>query len=266
MLEGNALTLTLSGRRILDDVDLVLRPGTITAILGPNGAGKTSLLRLLSGEWQADSGSVKLEGQALSSLSPRALGRRRAYLHQESNLAFAFTVLEVVMLGRSPHMEEGERPQDIEAAAQALREVDLLERQHDVYTTLSGGEKQRVQLARILAQIGGKGPHPYSRYLFLDEPTNNLDLTHQRTVFSLARSLADAGVAVCLILHDVNQALQIADEILVLKEGRKALAGAPGEIALSDEWEDIFKVPLKRVQIAGRNCPYLVFEDMPSSR
>lgn len=263
MLEGKDLTLTLTSRRILHGVSLTLCPGRITAILGPNGAGKTSLLRLLSGEWKADSGSVELEGTALASLNTGELGRRRAYLHQESSLDFAFTVLEVVLLGRSPHMEGGERPIDYEMARQALHEVDLAERSEDFYTALSGGEKQRVHLARILAQIRGEGGQP--RYLFLDEPTNNLDLSHQRTVFRLSRSLAREGVAICVVLHDVNQALQLADEVVVLKDGRMALAGAPGEIATRGEWEEIFDVSLRRVEIPGRRCPYLVFEDVPVS-
>jgi len=263
MLEGKELSLTLSSRRILDGVSLSLQPGRITAILGPNGAGKTSLLRLLSGEWRPDSGRVELEGRALSAFPARELGRRRAYLHQESNLDFAFTVLEVVLLGRSPHMEEGERPLDYEVARQALREVDLAERENDYYTALSGGEKQRVHLARILAQI--RGPREDSRYLFLDEPTNNLDLSHQRTVFGLSRSLSREKVAVCLVLHDVNQALQLADEVIVLKDGKTALAGRPEEIVCRNEWETIFNVALRRIEISGRKCPYLIFEDMPPS-
>jgi iron complex transport system ATP-binding protein len=257
MLTGEQIHLRLGGRDILRGVTVRLDPGTVTAILGPNGAGKTSLLRILSGEWQADRGAVELDGRPLPSIPVRQLGRMRAYLHQESSLDFAFTVLEVVLLGRSPHMRGGERPEDYAAARRALRQVDLSAREGDPYTALSGGEKQRVHLARVLAQIDApelQGP----RLLFLDEPTNNLDLSHQRTIFRVVRAIATGGAAVCLVLHDLNQALRVADRIHLMEDGRIALSGGPTEIADSPECARIFGVPLRRVSIPGDPVPYLV--------
>ncbi|HKJ91399.1 MAG TPA: heme ABC transporter ATP-binding protein [Oceanipulchritudo sp.] len=260
MLSGNHLSLNLGGRDILREVSLELEPGRITAILGPNGAGKTSLLRILSGEWNPTRGQVLIEGQPLHAMPIRRLGQLRAYLHQESSLDFAFTVLEVVLLGRSPHMRGGERPDDYTAARRALRQVDLHEREGDSYTALSGGEKQRVHLARVLAQLDSPDDRE-PRYLFLDEPTNNLDLSHQRTVFRVARSLARERVAVCLVIHDLNQAFQVADEVLILEEGQVALRGSPLEIAASPECERIFGVSLLRVKVPGSACPYLVLQN-----
>lgn len=261
MLRGKELSLSLSGRPILQDINLDLRPGSVTAVLGPNGAGKTSLLRILSGEWKPDRGSVELGGRPLASIPIRELGQRRAYLHQESSLDFAFTVLEVVLLGRSPHMAGGERPRDYEVARQALLQVDLLDRQADHYTSLSGGEKQRVHLARVLAQITDPAA-PEPRYLFLDEPTNNLDLSHQRTIFQVVRVLASQGVGVCMVLHDLNQAVQTADWIVILDKGRVALAGEPARIAEAPACERIFGVPLRRISVPGKRCPYLLFENI----
>ncbi len=260
MLSGKQISLTLGGRDILREASLDLEPGRITAILGPNGAGKTSLLRILSGEWHPTRGQVLIEDEPLHSIPIRRLGQVRAYLHQESSLDFAFSVLEVVLLGRSPHMRGGERPDDYTAARRALLQVDLQDREGDSYTALSGGEKQRVHLARVLAQLDSPG-HQEPRYLFLDEPTNNLDLSHQRTVFRVARSLARERVAVCLVIHDLNQAFQVADEVLVLEEGRIALRGSPLAIASSPECERIFGVPLMRVEVPGSSCPYLVLRD-----
>ena len=259
MLQAHSISLTIGKRRILSDIDLELNPGRITAILGPNGAGKTSLLRVLSGEWQAGSGRVELNGEELDHIPVRRLGQLRAYLHQESSLTFAFTVLEVVLLGRSPHMHGGERPEDYEAARRALREVDLVDRERDLYTALSGGEKQRVHLARILAQMDEaaiKDP----RYLFLDEPTNNLDLSHQQMVFSVARRMANDQVSVCMVVHDLNQAFQVADRVVIIDKGRKALEGVPKEIAWSTDCERIFGVKLRRMEVPGCDCPYLVPE------
>jgi iron complex transport system ATP-binding protein len=257
MLIAEQITLTLGKRTILNGVDLTLEPGTVTAILGPNGAGKTSLLRILSGEWQADVGSVRVNGKTLADIPVRHLGQIRAYLHQESSLDFAFTVLEVVLLGRSPHMRGGERPDDYVIARKALAEVDLAERESDLYTALSGGEKQRVHLARVLAQIDEEGISD-PRYLFLDEPTNNLDLSHQSTIYRSARRIASRNTAVCLVIHDLNQAFQVADRIIVLDNGEIALEGNPDQIARSDECARIFGVPLKRIEIEGSTCPYLI--------
>jgi len=258
MLRGKDISLNLGNRAILSEVDIDLPPGKVTAILGPNGAGKTSLLRILSGEWQPGAGLVELNGKALRDIPIRRLGQLRAYLHQESSLDFAFKVIEVVMLGRSPHMHGGERPEDYEAARAALAEVDLDDREEDLYTALSGGEKQRVHLARVLAQINEPGIGE-PRYLFLDEPTNNLDLSHQQTIYRVVRSIAARNTAVCMVIHDLNQAFQVADAIHILEHGKVVLKGNPIEIANSPLCEKVFGVPLQRVRIPGRECPYLVF-------
>lgn len=261
MLEAKNIGLQIGRRTVLEDVSLSLEGGSVTAILGPNGAGKTSLLRVLSGEWSSQQGEVRLEGKTLASYSARQLSRMRAYLHQESNLDFAFTVEEVVMLGRSPHMEKGERPEDYLAAQTALSAVDMVDRSSDLYTRLSGGEKQRVQLARVLAQLDG-APAGHTAYLFLDEPTNNLDLSHQRTVFQVARQRAEAGTAVCMVLHDLNQALRHADQIIILQNGRIALQGDAEGVCDPEACGRIFGVPLQRVQFGTSRRPYLVEQDV----
>ncbi|MGA1205649.1 MAG: heme ABC transporter ATP-binding protein [Opitutales bacterium] len=259
MLEAESISLSLGRREILKDVSLQLTPGKVTAILGPNGAGKTSLLRILSGEWHPGKGLVRMNGRSLHSIPVRRLGQLRAYLHQESTLGFAFTVLEVALLGRSPHMRGSERPEDYAAARKALKEVDLSDREGDLYTNLSGGEKQRVHLARVLAQMDQPGIQE-PRYLFLDEPTNNLDLSHQQTIYRVGRKLATAGLAVCMVIHDINQAFQVADHVLILDKGEIAMEGKPSELARSSECERIFGVSLKRIPIEDSDCPYLIFD------
>ena len=260
MLIAKDINLTLGERHILDDVSVELRPGEVTTILGPNGAGKTSLLRILSGEISPRQGEVVINGEPLRSIPVKQLGQIRAFLHQESSLDFAFTVLEVVLLGRSPHMQTGERPEDYAAARKALEETDMLDRAGDLYTKLSGGEKQRVHLARVLAQIDESSIRQ-TRYLFLDEPTNNLDLSHQRTINRIVRDLSSKGIAVCTVLHDLNQAFRMADQVIILDQGRVALSGRPEDIAQSPECDRIFKVKLRRIEASGEDFPYLVLTD-----
>lgn len=258
MLSGSKIQLSLNGREVLAGVDITLAPATVTAILGPNGAGKTTLLKVLAGEWQAHAGEVRLDGRLLRDIPVKDLGKRRAFLHQESHLDFAFTVMEVVLLGRAPHMQSGERMVDRHIARSAIADVDLSGQENNLYTRLSGGEKQRVQLARILAQIR-HAETPPARYLFLDEPTNNLDPAHQHTVFRICRDLAKEGVAICLILHDLNEALRIANHIIVMAAGKIALAGPPAKIAHDRALDDIFGVAIQRLALPDSDLPYLVF-------
>lgn len=259
MLKANNIGLKLGQRSILKGINFQLTPGEVKVVLGPNGAGKTSLMKVLSGEWKSDSGNVVLNGDPLEKIPVRRLGQLRAYLHQESSLDFSFTVLEVVLLGRCPHMQGSERPEDYDAARRALREVDLVAREHDFYTALSGGEKQRVHLARVLCQIEEESITD-PRYLFLDEPTNNLDLSHQQTIYRITRRLAVAGTAVCMVMHDLNHAFQIADTVTLLDQGNIVIEGNPAELATSDEWDRVFEVRLKRIQIEGSPCPHLLFD------
>ena len=261
MLEATKIFLHRGGRPILRDIQLRIEPGKVSVVLGPNGAGKTSLLRVLSGEWDPDpGGEVRFHGQPLPSLPVRRLGQLRAYLHQESSLDFAFTALEVVLLGRSPHMRGGERPEDYSIARDTLARVDLADRADDLYTHLSGGEKQRVQLARVLAQIEGPPEERRQRCLFLDEPTNNLDLWHQETVQRVVREVADGGTSVVMIIHDINQAIRNADHVFVLSGGRLALEGAPEAVAADPRFAEIFRVRLKSVRLEGHKRPFLLVE------
>jgi iron complex transport system ATP-binding protein len=233
------LSLTLSGTPLLHAINLDVLPAKITTVLGPNGAGKTSLLRVLVGELPPDTGSVSLNGRALNAWTPRQRARTLAVLPQHSLLNFPFTAAEVVMLGRTPH--DTGVAHDREIVARTLQAVDGDYLANRIYTQLSGGEKQRVHLARVLAQIWEPCPQG-ERYLVLDEPTSSFDLAHQQLTLEIVRNLADTGVGVLMVIHDLNLAARCADHMVLMQCGRTVVAGTPQAVLQRDTIARVFQV------------------------
>jgi iron complex transport system ATP-binding protein len=228
VLNAEHASLSIDGVPLVRDVSVHVQPGQVTAIMGPNGAGKSTLLRLLAGDVQANSGGVTLDGQALENVSIVERARRRAVVPQRSSIAFGFTVLETVLIGRYPHGGDQARTTDIRIARQSLVRAGVAAFESRLMPTLSGGELARVMLARALAQIDGcTGP----RYLLLDEPTGALDPAHQHHVMRLLREMANKEeVGVLIILHDLNLAARYADEIVFLRDGSITARGSPENV------------------------------------
>jgi iron complex transport system ATP-binding protein len=268
MLSCNDIRVVRGQRRILDDVSLNVSGGEMVAVIGPNGAGKTTLLHALSGALLPDGGAVEIGGRALGAWKSRDLARRRAVLTQNATLGFPFTALQVVMIGRSPHMGRHPGRGDLRAAAAAMTETGVLHLAERSYPTLSGGEKQRVQLARVLAQIADEETDsaPENRYLLLDEPTNNLDLAHQHLVLAAARRLADRGVAVLAVLHDPNHAAAYADRIHVLQHGRTFASGTPHDVLTPHLMGSVFGVAARVLNEPGRDRPYVLVWPQPDTK
>jgi iron complex transport system ATP-binding protein len=257
VLTADRLTYATSGRTLLDGVSFELAAGELLAVVGPNGAGKSTLLKLLSGDLAPTSGRVAIDGRPLDAFSGRQQAQRRAVLPQASSLAFPFRVHEVVLMGRTPHARGVPRREDHDVAHEALVHAGAERFADREYPTLSGGEKQRVQLARVLAQIW-EPPAGGSRYLFLDEPTNNLDLGHQHHTLRVARTFAKEGTAVVAVLHDLNLAAQYADRMLLLHRGRPHALGAPEEVLTPDALAVTFGVPVVIVPHPCFDCPLVV--------
>jgi iron complex transport system ATP-binding protein len=260
MLVARDIDVTLGRAPVLRGVGLALAPGEVLAVLGPNGAGKSTLLAVLSGAEAPDAGWVGLDDRPLAAWAPAALARRRAVLPQHSELVFAFTAFEVALLGRSPHAGRSSRARDLAAVVWALTEAEVAHLADRVYTTLSGGERQRVQLARVLAQIGPLGPEApdAARYLLLDEPTSSLDLAHQHATLAAARRAASAGVAVLVVLHDLNLAAMYADRLLVLSAGRIAAEGGADAVLSEALVADVFDLEVRVTRHPTRDCLHLV--------
>jgi iron complex transport system ATP-binding protein len=261
MLSARDVDVELGGAAILRGVGIDVVPGEIVAILGPNGAGKSTLLAVLSGALAPRRGAVGLDGRPLAGWQPPALARRRAVLAQHSALTFPFRALEVVLLGRSPWAGLASRARDLAAAQACLAETGVLHLADRIYTTLSGGERQRVQLARVLAQIdftvdGDARGEP--RYLLLDEPTSSLDLAHQHATLRTARRIADEGVGVATVLHDLNMAALHADRLVVLSRGAIVAEGAPDAVLTEAVVEAAFELRVTVTRHPTRGCPHVI--------
>ncbi|HEJ9094766.1 TPA: heme ABC transporter ATP-binding protein [Serratia odorifera] len=229
-LTAQQLRYTLGKRRIVNDVSLNIASGEMVAIIGPNGAGKSTLMRLLTGYLQPSCGECLLLDQPLEHWQPTSLAKVRAVMRQHSSLAFPFSVQDVIAMGRAPH---GRRDMQ-QALQQVMQQTDCLSLAQRDYRQLSGGEQQRVQLARVLAQLWQATPSP--RWLFLDEPTSALDLYHQQHTLRLLRSLTrQQPLAVCCVLHDLNLAALYADRILLMHQGHLVASGSPTEVLQAEQ-------------------------------
>ncbi|MDQ2093384.1 heme ABC transporter ATP-binding protein [Rhodalgimonas zhirmunskyi] len=229
MLEASDITVRYGPRVILDGVDFSARAGAVTAIVGPNGSGKTTLMRALTGE-AAYHGRITLEGQDIAGAKVWDLAALRGVLPQATPLAFPFTVLEVVRIGLSRGVAAGQDG----LIRQALARVGLSGFEGRYYQELSGGEQQRVQLARVLAQVWEPVEGGVPRWLFLDEPVSALDIGHQLQVMQIARDYADAGGGVVAVMHDLNLTAMFADQVALIGEGRILAQDVPGAVLRDD--------------------------------
>jgi iron complex transport system ATP-binding protein len=244
MIGASNLSVRFGKVPILHDVAFSAEAGSITAIVGPNGSGKTTLMRALTGDVAFD-GQVEINGSDLGSLKSWELAAMRAVLPQAASLSFPFTVREIVRLGLVSGRSGAGNGQSETIVEQALARVDLAGFAGRFYQELSGGEQQRVQLARVLCQVWRPVLDGVPRFLFLDEPVSSLDIRHQLVIMRIAREFAEAGGGVVTILHDLNLTAMFADHVAVMHRGRLAAAGEPNAVLTDDLLETVFECPLK---------------------
>lgn len=245
MIAAKHLTLKLGGATVLDDVSLELAPGRMTAIVGANGAGKTSLLRSLAGLVAPEGGSIALEGASILSLSASDRAKAIGYLPQDGEPAWNVTARELVGLGRLPYRSHLSAPSqaDEEAVEAALEVTDAARFADRTLSTLSGGEKARVKMARVLA---GE-----PRWILADEPLANLDPPHQRDALALFRKAAEAGAGVATVLHQLDAAAT-ADDVLILKAGKLIAFGPVRAVLTAGNLENAFDMKFDVIDHKGR--------------
>ncbi len=249
-LATSGVTVVRGGREVVSGVDLVVRHGELVGLVGPNGSGKSTLMGVLAGDLEPASGTASLDGRPIAGWGVRELAMRRAMLLQHVEISFPFRVLDVVRMGRSPWAGTAAEDDDDPAVAAAMSDTDVAELAAREYTSLSGGERARAALARVLAQGTG--------ILLLDEPTASLDLQHQELVMGVARRRASQGVAVVVVAHDLQLAAAWADRVVMLEHGRTAADGPPREVLTEALLSRVYRTPVEVVPHPTTGAPVIL--------
>tara|TARA_R110002124_G_scaffold10096_10_gene50946 strand:+ start:2099 stop:2923 length:825 start_codon:yes stop_codon:yes gene_type:complete len=257
MISVSNISVDIGSRRILEDISFTARPGQVTVVIGPNGSGKSTLLKALCRD-NPFSGTIAINGHDVAGMSPAMAATMRAVLPQSSTLPFPFTVREVVAMGLTAG-RPGIAPDALRRLPdEALARVDLSGFGARFYGELSGGEQQRVQLARVICQVWQPVLDGVPRYLFLDEPVSSLDIRHQLMIMDVARRFADAGGGVVAILHDLNLAAMYADTIVALRDGRVAGMGTPATVLRDELIASVFDCPMRVGALPPRSVPFVL--------
>lgn len=255
MLQARDVSVAIGNKTIIHDVSFTASPGHVTTIIGPNGSGKTTLLKAICSDL-AYRGEVTINGRNLNSLKAWQAASLRAVLPQSTTLSFPFTVREVVALGTTAGRSGVDDADSL--PERALERVDLDGFAGRFYQDLSGGEQQRVQLARVLCQVWQPVLDGQPRYLLLDEPVSSLDIKHQLAIMEIAREFADAGGGVLAVLHDLNLAAMSSDRILVMRRGNAVAFGAPEEVLRDEVINPVFECNLKVGALPRQGAPFVL--------
>jgi iron complex transport system ATP-binding protein len=258
MLKTQNIKYGIGKKQILNDINVEFHPGEFNMILGPNGSGKSTFLKIFSGEINHYHGNVLYADQKLDGIKKEELAKTRAVMSQQPELSFPLMVDEVVMMGRYPHFTFNPGKRDETIYKEVMERMNLESFKERNYLTLSGGEKQRVQFARVLAQIWEK-PNSGSRYLFLDEPLTSLDINYQQEFLQIAREFTKEETVLVAVMHDINLAIQYADKLFFLKEGELVANGKPKDILTEELIKKVFDVQTTIINNPVTNTPLIIY-------
>ena len=253
-VNGNALKIGYDEKIIVENFDIEIKKGEITTIIGPNGCGKSTVLKAISRIIKCKSGVVTIDGTDIFKMSTKDIAKKIAILPQMHKAPPDFTVKELVSYGRMPHQRwyKSIEDSDKEIVDWAMEATGIFKFANRSVNSLSGGEKQRAWIAMTLAQK--------PEILFLDEPTTYLDISHQLEVMNLVKRLnKEMGIGVVMVLHDITQALETSDNIIVIKDGEKYAQGTPSKIITSELLKNVYNVDSEIIKIKGRKNPVIVF-------
>ena len=260
IIELNSLSYQINEKTLLDNLSLKIKEGDMISIIGPNGSGKSTLVKLISGELNPSKGLVLFNNKSNQEWDPIQLALNRSVLSQANHLSFSFSVFDIVMMGRYPAKSLGLNENHHEICKLILKKFDLIECINRNYTTLSGGEKQRVQLARVIAQIWSKN-HFSNKLLILDEPTSYLDIKHQDFLFEFLELLNKKGLTIIMVLHDLNHAIIKSNKIIMLKNSKLIAFGDVNKIIHLDKLSQVFDVKLDLIKNKKLKKPIISFKE-----
>jgi len=235
-----------NGSRILDDLDLLIEDSEVLGLVGPNGSGKTTLIKCID-RILKPKGSILLDGKDLEGIGRKEIARRLGYVPQSSATPLATTVFDTVLMGRRPHIRWRVSDDDIEKVSDTLEQLDLQDLAMRDFSQLSGGQKQKVLIARALSQEPS--------VLLLDEPTSNLDMRHQLEVLEIITTLVkEKKISAVMALHDLNLAAMFADKLAILKDGKIYAAGETADLLTAENIREVYGVEAMVIDILGRPC------------
>ena len=254
MLTANNISYSIGKKPILRNIDLTLEPGEFKAIVGPNGAGKSTLLKIITGENRSYKGEVQYHGKILNTFRINEISKVRAVLPQESQVSFPFTVREIVEMGRSTFRDKKSRLDQI--VEEVMQNTGITHFRDRSYHSLSGGEKQKVQLTRVMAQIWESSDQ--SRFIFLDEPTASLDMARQHQILGLAKELCKKNIGILAVIHDLNLATQYADNLVFMKMGEVVCQGRVQEVMHKENIEKTFNHEVTVAFDDANKLPFII--------
>lgn len=258
MLKTEGIYYNIGKKQILKNISADFLPGEFNMILGPNGSGKSTFLKIFSGELKGYHGNVSYGDKKIETIKKEELAKERAVMSQQPELSFPLMVDEVVMMGRYPHFAFNPGKKDKAICNEVMERMNLQPFRDRNYLTLSGGEKQRVQFARVLAQIWEK-PAAGTRYLFLDEPLTSLDINYQQEFLQIAKEFTKADTILAVVIHDINLAIQFADKLFFFKDGEVAAQGNPSAILTEELIEGVFGVKTTIIKNPVSGTPLVIY-------
>lgn len=256
MIEAHKICYSHRKFAILDNIDVSVNYGELLVIVGPNGAGKSTLLSLLANEMGKSEKPIFFKKKAFEEWDEKDLAHNKAKFSQNNSHDIPLTVKDVVMMGRYPYFHSVPHKKDHEAASKAMEETDVSHLTDRDYNTLSGGEKQRVHLARVLSQLDNDIQH---KLVFLDEPLNNLDVLHQHRILHTIKNFTERGNTAIMVLHDLNLAAQFADKIMLLKKGKIVAHDIPDKVFTKEIISKVYNFPCTICANPVNKNPLIIF-------
>jgi iron complex transport system ATP-binding protein len=256
MLEAQNISYAHRKFRILEDIDVSVAQGELLVIVGPNGAGKSTLLSVLANEMGTTQDAIYFKKKTFSQWDSKELAHSKAKFSQSNTPDIPLSVQDVVLMGRYPYFNAVPRKADLDAAFTAMEETDVAALKDRDYNSLSGGEKQRVHLARVLAQLDNEVAH---KLVFLDEPLNNLDVLHQHRILHTIKKFTQRGNTAVMVLHDLNLAGQFADKVMLLKKGRIVAHDVPAAVFTKEIISTVYNFPCTICPNPVNNNPLIIF-------